>query len=290
MKDPAFLFYYKDFEASTADWEANAVGWYIRLLCFQAENGYIPSDLESIAQVARVKFSEWKIFSDRWATRLATKFKPLSDGKLYNKKLAKVIATRKNDAVKKSVFAVFGNFIKHRKLSDYEEKMLKEKFDYKAFITILDSEQRHQKITSFLENIIEQIKHEREFSDTLSDRNKENVIVNENINEIEDEIEIVSVWPEFSDFWSAYDKKIGKEKCIAKWNKLSHQDREAIMQYIPAYKSAQPEKQYRKNPESFLNQKAWNDEIIKSNEQKRNSKISDEYRLKVAESLGLVQS
>ncbi len=34
------------------------------------------------------------------------------------------------------------------------------------------------------------------------------------------------------------------------------------MLYIPKYKAAQPNKQYRKNPETFLNNKSWNDELI----------------------------
>jgi hypothetical protein len=31
---------------------------------------------------------------------------------------------------------------------------------------------------------------------------------------------------------------------------------------VPKYKAAQPDKRFRKNPEAYLNQKAWNDEII----------------------------
>jgi hypothetical protein len=67
----------------------------------------------------------------------------------------------------------------------------------------------------------------------------------------------------FADFWELYDKKVGeKTKIEKKWNKLSNADREAVIQYIPKYKSAQPDKNYRKNPETFLNNHSWNDEII----------------------------
>ena len=53
------------------------------------------------------------------------------------------------------------------------------------------------------------------------------------------------------------------------------------MQYIPKYKIAQPEKQYRKNPETFLDNEGWNDEVIKQPKQKNNSKdiIFDHSRL-----------
>jgi Fe2+ or Zn2+ uptake regulation protein len=74
----------------------------------------------------------------------------------------------------------------------------------------------------------------------------------------------------FDDFWNLYEKKVNKEKCEKKWNKLSDVDREIIMKYIPMYKKAQPEKKFRKNPETFLNNKSWNDELI-SDESKTQS-------------------
>lgn len=70
---------------------------------------------------------------------------------------------------------------------------------------------------------------------------------------------------DFEFFWQDYDKKIGdKKKLTAKWNALSDQDREDIMAYIPKYKMSQPDKKYRKNPDTFFNNKSWNDEIITS--------------------------
>jgi len=44
--------------------------------------------------------------------------------------------------------------------------------------------------------------------------------------------------------------------------KLSQADKLKIKEYIPKYKKAQPDKKYRKNPETFLNNKSWHDEII----------------------------
>ena len=80
---------------------------------------------------------------------------------------------------------------------------------------------------------------------------------------MEQPIIIPDIWPVFDEFWCLYDKKVGyKDKLIKKWNKLSQKDKEAIMEYIPLYKESQPEKQYRKNPETFLNNKSWNDELI----------------------------
>ena len=48
----------------------------------------------------------------------------------------------------------------------------------------------------------------------------------------------------------------------AYWGVLSRQDKEAIMEYVPRYKIAQPRKQFRKNPANFLRMSAWKDELI----------------------------
>lgn len=67
---------------------------------------------------------------------------------------------------------------------------------------------------------------------------------------------------DFEKFWDLYDKKRNRDKCSKKWKTLSVSDREAAIAYIPNYKRSQPNKLYRKDPLSFLNQRAWNDELI----------------------------
>ena len=67
----------------------------------------------------------------------------------------------------------------------------------------------------------------------------------------------------FDDFWNLYDKKRGdKDKIEKKWQSLKDSDREAIMKHLPLYKKSQPNKKYRKDPATYLNNKSWNDEII----------------------------
>jgi len=69
---------------------------------------------------------------------------------------------------------------------------------------------------------------------------------------------------DFDFFWNDYDKKVGdKSRLKSKWNKLSDNDRNQIMNYLPLYIDAVPDKQFRKNPETFLNNKSWLDEIVK---------------------------
>jgi len=73
---------------------------------------------------------------------------------------------------------------------------------------------------------------------------------------------------DFEVFWDAYDKKIGdKAKLSKKWDALSLDTQNAILSYLPKYKAATADRKFRKNPETFLNNKSWNDEIIVSTPQ-----------------------
>jgi hypothetical protein len=79
---------------------------------------------------------------------------------------------------------------------------------------------------------------------------------------VEEEVK-VEVNVAFEDFWNLYDKKVGDQKKLKKkWKALTDMEREVIMDHIPKYKQAQPEKKYRKNPDTYLNNKAWLDEVI----------------------------
>lgn len=90
------------------------------------------------------------------------------------------------------------------------------------------------------------------------------------------------VYP-FDEFWNDYEKKVGdKGKLMKKWAKIPDKERVKIKEYLPRYKEAQPDKKYRKNPETFLNNKSWNDELIYSKPQKS---IGTDYRQSVLDQL-----
>jgi len=67
---------------------------------------------------------------------------------------------------------------------------------------------------------------------------------------------------DFSIFWNLYDKKVNQTKCKTKWNKLNLKDKNLILEYLPKYKLSTPDKKYRKNPETFFNNRSWEDEIL----------------------------
>lgn len=67
----------------------------------------------------------------------------------------------------------------------------------------------------------------------------------------------------FERAWNLYEKKVGcKAKLEKKWNSMSLKDRKAAIEYIPIYVIATADKKYRKNFQTFLNQRGWEDEII----------------------------
>jgi len=77
-----------------------------------------------------------------------------------------------------------------------------------------------------------------------------------------EEVQYVSVFT-FDEFWDLYDKKVGdKSRLKNKYDKISEPEREKIKNHIPKYKSATPDKKFRKDPETYINNKSWNDEII----------------------------
>jgi len=85
----------------------------------------------------------------------------------------------------------------------------------------------------------------------------------------------------FDDFWNLYDKKANRLKCEKKWNTLSDVERESVMKHLPRYVSSTPDKQFRKNPLTYLNNSGWEDEVLKTTEQliKEENKIAEEKKM-----------
>lgn len=78
----------------------------------------------------------------------------------------------------------------------------------------------------------------------------------------------------FEDFWKLYSKSVGKEKCEKIWLKLKEPEKALIMETLPKYIQSTPDKQYRKNPQTYLNGKCWNDEIVETRSKPNNGTSS----------------
>lgn len=66
----------------------------------------------------------------------------------------------------------------------------------------------------------------------------------------------------FETFWDLYDKKEDRIKCERKWSHLTNKEREECIKKLPAYIKSTPDKKFRKNPATYLNNKSWENEII----------------------------
>lgn len=65
----------------------------------------------------------------------------------------------------------------------------------------------------------------------------------------------------FERWWKLYGISKSKDKCMAKWVKMTYDERKLAVERTPAYVTSTPDIRYRKNPLTWLNQRCWNDEI-----------------------------
>jgi hypothetical protein len=88
---------------------------------------------------------------------------------------------------------------------------------------------------------------------------------------------------QFEGMWEAYGKKGNKKTSRAKFNKLDILDQNLIYDHIPIYVLSTPDKQYRKNFETYLNQECWNDEVITNGQQNQPGRTTEGRKLSPAE-------
>ncbi len=67
---------------------------------------------------------------------------------------------------------------------------------------------------------------------------------------------------EFEKFWNSYDKKVWLEKTLKKRSTLTDKERADIFLNIPHYKASKPDKKYRRDPTTYLNNRTREDEIL----------------------------
>lgn len=83
-KDPAVLFYINDWLVATAEMDANCRGWYLNLILHHYDKGSLPNDIEKLAVLAGVKFSEFQMFKQVFEQVLQQKFTLSENGRLKN--------------------------------------------------------------------------------------------------------------------------------------------------------------------------------------------------------------
>jgi hypothetical protein len=162
------------------------------------------------------------------------------------------------------------------KLVQFFEKAGKIKYSKKTNELAIKNFVKHNpqgspKVKAFVDKEIKNIKDQSLIAyiyaiDTLSQEEEEQTQEEEQEEEREEEQEGgVIVWPSFLDFWDKYEKKQDRPKCEKKWEKINQEAREKIMLHLEDYILSTPDKQYRKNPLTYLNSESWENEIITPN-------------------------
>lgn len=82
----------------------------------------------------------------------------------------------------------------------------------------------------------------------------------------------------FDEFWNAYPNKVAKSKCESKYKNLSEKDREQIKNTLNSFLAYKPFADYRHpNPETYLNQKRWQDVIPQQTKIEPNQESEKDY-------------
>ena len=68
----------------------------------------------------------------------------------------------------------------------------------------------------------------------------------------------------FDEFWETYNKKTGRANCERIYARLKDKDYAKIKETLPIYLASVKDKQFLKNPQTYLNGKCWEDEIYQS--------------------------
>jgi uncharacterized protein YdaU (DUF1376 family) len=66
---------------------------------------------------------------------------------------------------------------------------------------------------------------------------------------------------EFELIWSTYEYKGNRKTSLSKFKKINKSDMELLKVHLPKYVESTPDKQYRKDFESYIEKECWNDEI-----------------------------
>lgn len=113
MKDPAALLYIDTWLTSTSGMDADTRGWYLNLILHQYDKKDLPNDVEELAVLAGVKFSEYKRFEQVFEQVFKQKFKQNENGRLENPLASEIIRKRESFKDKRSNSGKLSYFIRY---------------------------------------------------------------------------------------------------------------------------------------------------------------------------------
>lgn len=122
-KDPACLFYIDTWLSSTAEMDSDVRGWYLNLILHQYDKKDLPNDLEKLAVLAGVKFSEFERFKQMFEQVLKQKFNLNNNQRLENVYAKSILSGREQFKDKRQKSGNIGVVIKLAKtIKGFTEK------------------------------------------------------------------------------------------------------------------------------------------------------------------------
>lgn len=162
-KDPAFLFYSKDWIEGTIEMLPQEKGVYIDLLAHQHQKGSLPIETNRLCRLVCMQEEEflkiWEHIKNKFVEiQIISEPNGIPNGlRLVNQKLIDLSEKRKNDAFLKKISGIFASLIKSSKCNYQEKEYIKEKFKDVDFKSVLE-ENLKEKITDWFFNCIENMK------------------------------------------------------------------------------------------------------------------------------------
>lgn len=134
QKDPAFLFYSKDWLEGTMELTAEEKGVYIDLLAHQHQKGTLPSDTKRLCRLVGISESE---FLPIW-NGIKAKFKPAENDRIHNLKLTGVVTERLENGRKNKIIGIFAVVVRQAKKPLELKAEAKKGFKVEDYSTIPD--------------------------------------------------------------------------------------------------------------------------------------------------------
>jgi len=158
MKDPAALFFIDKYLAATAEMPPDCVGWYTKLLLHQYDKIDLPNDVELLAGLCNVRFSDFERFKHVFKHMLSEKFELNENGRLANPFACEILKKRKDFKEQRSKSGTVGYLMK----LFYKEKLgkLYDTETVKVYLYSLDNE------------FLETLKDKQEFKHVLKQNDK----------------------------------------------------------------------------------------------------------------------
>lgn len=145
-KDPAFLFYSKDWLEGTAEMLPQEKGVYCDLLAHQHQKGSLPTDLERLRRLTGLDKKDFNLI---WGT-IKEKFVEV-DGRLINIKLSRVMGDRSEKAWTNKIIGTFGSICKKSNANFLDVSKIKKQFNWEDFKDI-ESERLSERLSEWFNN------------------------------------------------------------------------------------------------------------------------------------------